>query len=195
MKVVFKTLTLSLAFAGISLAANAQTSTITKSAIRYSIGVETGIPIAAFGDYRKLTLGGSIQADIPVANQLFITLNAGFNNHIGESVKGLVGGPDLAFKVPDLKLIPVKAGLKFFPTSNFYVQAEGGASFLLNKADFYNNHSVAFVYTQQFGVQFPLSASGNFVDVGIRHETTTKYSRNEDASEINFVGLRLAYGF
>lgn len=192
MKNVFKIATIALAFAGLSLGAKAQsttTSTTTSNGIRYSIGVEAGVPTGSFNDAYKWNLGGSLQADIPVANQLFVTINAGYNNVFGEKNIGPTG-----VDVPNVQLLPVKAGLKFFPVSNFYIQGEAGAAFLLNKSDFFNDKSTAFVYAPQIGVQFPVSAS-SFIDAGIRYEATTKYSSNFDNSKVNFVGLRLAYGF
>jgi hypothetical protein len=190
MKSTLKIAALVFAFAGLSYSAKAQTTpttstTTTKSGIRYSIGVETGIPIGDFKDSHKWNLGGSVQADIPVAQQLFVTVNAGFNNFFGKTIAGV--------DVPNIQLIPVKAGLKFFPIENFYVQGEAGAAFLLNK-DFYNDKSTAFVWAPQVGVQFPVSASGNFIDAGIRYESTTNYMSNIN-SKAQFLGLRLAYGF
>ncbi|TSD64556.1 outer membrane beta-barrel protein [Inquilinus sp. KBS0705] len=193
MKSTLKITTLILAFAGLSFAAKAQTSTTTSTTtsngVRYSIGVDAGIPTGKFNDAYKWNLGGSVQADIPVANQLFVTVNAGYNNVFGE--KNLAG---TGLDVPNVQLLPVKAGLKFFPLSNFYIQSEAGAAFLLNKSDFFNEKSTAFVYAPQIGVQFPVSAS-NFIDAGIRYEATTKYSSNFDASKVNFLGVRVAYGF
>ncbi|TFF35180.1 outer membrane beta-barrel protein [Mucilaginibacter psychrotolerans] len=194
MKNAFKITTIALAFVGLSFAAKAQTATTTtttKSGIRYSIGVDAGIPTGNFKDNYKWNLGGSVQADIPVASQLFVTVNAGYNNVFGEKNVGGVAAAD----VPNLQLLPVKAGLKFFPVSNFYIQGEAGAAFLLNKSDFFNDKSVAFVYAPQIGVQFPVSASGNFIDAGVRYEGTTKYSSAFDNSKVNFVGVRVAYGF
>jgi hypothetical protein len=197
MKNVLKITTLALAFAGFSFAAKAQTttttttSTTTTGGIRYSIGVDAGIPTGTFKDAFKWNLGGSVQADIPIASQLFVTVNAGYNNVFGKKNVGGVATADVA----NLQLLPVKAGLKFFPVANFYIQGEAGAAFLLNKSDFFNDKSVAFVYAPQIGVQFPVSASGNFIDAGIRYEGTTKYSSAFDNSKVNFVGLRLAYGF
>jgi len=195
MKSTLKIATLVLAFAGLSFAAKAQTtpattSTTTPSGIRYSIGVEAGIPVGNFKDTHKWNLGGSIQADIPVASQLFVTVNAGYNNVFGKKDVGAT-----SLDVPNVQLLPVKAGLKFFPIPNFYVQGEAGAAFLLNKSDFYNDKSVAFAYAPQIGVQFPVSASGNFIDAGIRYEATTKYASNFDNSKVQFLGLRVAYGF
>ena len=200
MKNLFKVSALALAFAGLSFGAKAQTSTpttpsttstTTKSGIRYSIGVDAGIPLGDFKDNYKWNLGGSVQADIPVvSNQLFVTVNAGYNNIFGKKDIGGVQGLDAT----DFHLIPVKAGLKYFPISNFYVQGEAGAAFLLNKSDVGANKSTAFVYAPQIGVQFPVSAS-SFIDAGVRYEATTKYATGVDASKVNFIGLRVAYGF
>lgn len=201
MKNLFKVSALALAFAGLAFGAKAQTSTptttattstTTKSGIRYSIGVDAGIPLGDFKDNYKWNLGGSVQADIPVvSNQLFVTVNAGYNNIFGKN-DVVVGNTTVS--PTDFHLIPVKAGLKYFPISNFYVQGEAGAAFLLNKSDVGANKSTAFVYAPQIGVQFPVSAS-SFIDAGIRYEATTKYATGVDASKVNFIGLRVAYGF
>jgi hypothetical protein len=201
MKNLFKVSALAFAFAGLAFGAKAQTSTpttttttstTTKSGIRYSIGVDAGIPLGDFKDNYKWNLGGSVQADIPVvSNQLFVTVNAGYNNIFGKN-DVVVGNTTVS--PTDFHLIPVKAGLKYFPISNFYVQGEAGAAFLLNKSDVGANKSTAFVYAPQVGVQFPVSAS-SFIDAGIRYEATTKYATGVDASKVNFIGLRVAYGF
>jgi hypothetical protein len=196
MKSTLKIATLVLAFAGLSVAAKAQTTTTststtttTSNGVRYSIGVDAGIPTGNFNNAYKWNLGGSVQADIPVASQLFVTVNAGYNNVFGEKNLGGTG-----VDVPNIHLLPVKAGLKFFPVSNFYVQGEAGAAFLLNKSDFFNDKSTAFVYAPQVGVQFPVSGS-SFIDAGVRYEGTTKYSSAFNNSKVNFVGVRVAYGF
>jgi hypothetical protein len=200
MKRTFKISALILAFAGLSFGASAQTTTTTTTTtstttttpggIRYSIGVDAGIPTGNFKDAYKWNLGGSLQADIPVyKNQLFVTVNAGYNNVFGKKDVANTG-----VDVPSIQLLPVKAGLKFFPIDNFYVQGEAGVGFLLNKSDFFNDKSAAFVWAPQIGVQFPVSA-GSFIDAGVRYEATSKYSSNFSASKVNFVGVRVAYGF
>jgi len=200
MKNTFKISALVLAFAGFAFGAKAQTttpattttSTTTNNGIRYSIGVDAGIPLGNFKDNYKWNLGGSVQADIPViSNQLFVTVNAGYNNVFGKKDIGGVAGLDQT----DFHLIPVKAGLKYFVVPNFYVQGEAGAAFLLNKKDVGVNKSTAFVYAPQVGVQFPVSANGNFIDAGIRYEATTKYATGINDSKVSFLGLRVAYGF
>jgi len=108
MKITLKISALVLAFAGFTLGAKAQshtTSTTTSNGVRFSIGVDAGIPTGKLSDNYNWNLGGSVQADIPVASQLFVTVNAGYNNIYGKD--NVVG----TLSAPNIQLLPVKAGL------------------------------------------------------------------------------------
>jgi len=203
MKSTFKISALILAFAGITLGAKAQstsgpastaTSTTTSHGVILSIGADAGLPTGNFHDYYKWNLGGSLQADIPVVNQLFVTVNAGYDHFFAKDINYTDANNNLTVKGPALELLPVKAGLKFFPVSNFYIQGEAGASFLLNKSDVNDDKSAAFVYAPQVGVQFPLGGK-SYIDAGVRYEGTTKFNSAVDNSKVNFLGLRVAYAF
>jgi hypothetical protein len=196
MKTTFKISALVLAFAGFALGAKAQTTTTSTSkttgsnGVILSVGVDAGIPTGNLNNTYNFNIGGSVQADIPVIqHQLFVTVNAGYNSIQG---KNNIDGTGL--DATNIQLLPVKAGLKFFPISNFYIQGEAGAAFLLNKSDFDNNKSAAFVYAPQIGVQFPLSGK-SYIDAGVRYEASTKFSNISDDSKVNFFGLRVAYAF
>jgi hypothetical protein len=196
MKSTFKISALVLAFAGLALGAKAQTSptpsskTTTSNGIILSVGVDAGIPTGKLSDAYNFNLGGSVQADIPVIqHQLFVTVNAGYNNIFG---KNNIEGTGL--DATNIQLLPVKAGLKFFPISNFYIQGEAGAAFALNKSDVGFDKSAAFVYAPQVGYQFPLGGK-SYIDAGIRYEGSTKYNSAIDNSKVNFFGLRVAYAF
>jgi hypothetical protein len=92
-----------------------------------------------------------------------------------------------------MQLIPVKAGLKYFPVGNiFYVQGEAGASFLANKSDLQADKSTGFVYAPQIGALIPL-AQKKYLDVGFRWESTSSFY--DGGSSANFLGLRVAYSF
>jgi hypothetical protein len=198
MKTTFKISALVLAFAGFALGAKAQTTsttTTTKTStgpngIVLSIGADAGIPTGKLNNSYNWNVGGSVQADIPViSNQLFVTVNAGYNNIFGK--KNLNG---TGINQPNIELLPVKAGLKYFAVSRFYVQGEAGAAFLLNKSSLPGyDKSAAFVYAPQIGYQFPLGGK-SYLDAGVRYEGTTKFSSvNND--KVNFFGLRVAYAF
>ena len=90
--------------------------------------------------------------------------------------------------------MPVKAGLKYFAVDNFYVQGEAGAAFVLNKTKIGADNSAAFIYAPQIGYQFALGGS-SFLDAGVRYEASTKLNSNVNDSKVNFVALRVAYGF
>jgi len=195
MKNSFKISAIALAFAAFTFSAKAQTTTpstttsTTSGGVRFSIGVDAGIPTGNLSNRYDWNLGGSLQADIPVANNLFVTVNAGYDNIFG---KKNIDGTGL--DITNIQLLPVKAGLKYFIVKDFYVQGEAGAAFLLNKSNLGDNNSTAFVYAPQIGYQFQLGGK-NFIDAGVRYEATTKVNSDVDNSKVNFIGLRVAYGF
>ncbi|MEO6521828.1 MAG: hypothetical protein ABIN91_09120 [Mucilaginibacter sp.] len=188
MKTTFKISALALAFAAFSFGANAQskTSTTTDSGIKLSIGVDAGVPVGNYNDFYNWNLGGSVQADIPVAKQVFVTVNAGYNNIFGKDIA------NTSAHYTNIQLIPVKAGLKYFPIENFYVQGEAGAAFVANKSDLGVSKTALFAYAPQVGVQFPVSGK-SFIDAGVRFEGNSPLVTN--GKNLNFIGLRLAYGF
>ena len=146
MKTLFKISAIALVVSAISFGAKAQTTSqnpSSSSSVRYSVGVDAGLPTGDFSDTHNWSLGGSLQADIPVAKQLFVTVNAGYNNIFGKTINGT------SLKYTDVQLIPAKAGLKYFPIQNVYVQGEAGAAFLVNKSDLAANNSAAFVYAHK----------------------------------------------
>jgi len=197
MKNSLKISAIALAFTAFAFTAKAQTitpstttSTTTPTGVRFSIGVDAGIPTGNLSNSYNWNLGGSVQADIPVvSNQLFVTVNAGYDNIFGK--KNLDG---TGINATNIQLLPVKAGLKFFIVPNFYIQGEAGAAFVLNKSDINANNSAAFIYAPQLGYQFQLGGN-NYIDAGVRYEASTKLNSNDDNSKVNFVGLRVAYGF
>ena len=195
MKSTLKISALILAFAGFALGAKAQTATpsvkssTSSNGVILSVGVDAGIPTGNLSNGYNWNIGGSVQADIPVAQQLFVTVTAGFN-----SIQGKDNAYNTGVSAPNIQLLPVKAGLKFFPVSHFYIQGEAGAAFLLNKSDLQYGNSTAFVYAPQIGVQLPLGGK-SFIDAGVRYEATTKFTSDVDNSKVNFFGLRVAYAF
>lgn len=171
----------------------AQTTTTTSSAkvatdgrpdgVLLSVGPEVGLPVGSLKDGYNWSLGGSVQAELPVVKRsLYVVLNAGYNNFFAKN--------DIA-DLKDLQLIPVKAGLKFYPYKGLYVQGTAGASFVANKGDVGATKSAAFVYSPQIGYLIPLGKS-NYLDAGVKFESTAKLT--DGGSTGNFFGVRVAYG-
>jgi hypothetical protein len=196
MKSTLKISVLVLAFAGLASGALAQTSSATTTkttdpnGVILSVGVDAGIPTGNLNNGYNWNIGGSVQADIPVLpQQLFLTINAGYN-----SIQGKNNAYGTGLTATNIQLLPVKAGLKFFPVNHFYIQGEAGAAFALNKSDLGFNNTAAFIYAPQVGYQFLLGGK-NFIDAGVRYEGSTKFTSGDDNSQVNFVALRLAYAF
>lgn len=189
MKRLFKTgaITLSLLFAAVA-GTYAQKNTAVNtggrpSGVLLSVGPEAGLPLGSLKDGFDWSLGGSVQAEMPVVKKsLYVLLNAGYNNFFAKD--DLVGQQDL-------QLIPVKAGLKFYPYKNLYVQGTAGASFVANKKDAGADKSAAFVYSPQIGYLIPLGGN-NYLDAGVKFESIAKL--NNGGSTGNFLGVRVAYG-
>jgi hypothetical protein len=169
----------------------------TNPSARLSIGLDGAYPTNTAGDIYGTSIGLSAQADIPFKSNFFYTFNAGYN--VLKGIKSyeivLVDGADEVkynLKSASLKILPLKAGLKFFPANHIYVQAEGGAVFFLNK-ETDNDRSVAFIYAPQLGVRISIS-DHNSIDAGLRYEKSSQYNVYTNR-KLSFVGLRLAYAF
>ena len=159
-----------------------------KQSILYSAGVDGAIATGSLRDTYRYSLGGSVAVDVPIASDLYVTGLAGFQNFFyRNNGKGQTS-------LNNLQLLPVKAGLKYFPVSIFYVQAEAGATFLLNKSTTNPDRSAAFIYAPQVGVQFPV-VKNNWIDAGVRYEHSSQFQSGEDDSKVSFLGLRVAYTF
>jgi hypothetical protein len=198
MKTTFKISAILLAFTALTYTAKAQTSapattssSVNANAVRFSIGVDGGIPTGKLSDSYNFSIGGSLQADIPVVPNLFVTINAGYNSIQGKNNVNINGAN---FSPANIQLLPAKAGLKYFLVPNFYIQGEAGAAFLLNKSDLNDDKSAAFIYAPQIGYQFHVGGN-SYIDAGVRYEASTKFNSQVSDSKVNFFGLRVAYGF
>ncbi|MDR3716593.1 MAG: hypothetical protein P4L51_27625 [Puia sp.] len=188
MKTVLKIGMMATLLAGYSLTLNAQSTAPQsggKQEIRLSVGPDAGLPLGNFSNAYDWSIGGSVQADFPVVKNLFVTVNAGYDNFFAKS-----GKTDLAAN--DIRLIPVKAGLKYFVAGNFYVQGQAGVTFLANKSELDANKSAAFAYAPQVGYLLKL-APKNYLDLGFRFEGNSAFYDGGDS--YNFLGLRVAYSF
>lgn len=168
-KVIF-----TLAIATLGLTAVAQDKGSDKT-LKFSVGVEAGLPLGDFKEIASIGFGGSVQGEYAVAETVGVTLNAGYLTFTGKSVD-LGGG---SVKLPSTSIVPVLAGAKFYFGEKFYGHAQAGMSF------FNNGGGSAFTYAPALGVM----ASEN-VDISVKYQGASK-----SGSTTSFIGLRVAYGF
>jgi hypothetical protein len=181
-----------LALLSIGLWANAQVTAskaqMNSDHIKLSLGIETGLGLGNFKDTHKSNIGATLQADLPVSDRFYANLNTGYVDFIG---RDQVSGTGIS--AHDIHLLPVMAGLKYFPISRLYIQGDAGVAFALNKSELGYASTGAFVYVTQIGYQFTISGK-SFLDAGVRYEGTSSYDRYVAYTKINQIGLRFAYG-
>ncbi len=143
----------------------------------FSVGVEGALPLGDFGDTYNFGIGGSIQGDYKVADELAITLNVGYISYSGKSITVLPGFPTV--KVDALGLVPVLAGIKYWFSPNVYGSGQLGLSFATGSGSGSN-----FTYAPGIGFQVQ------------KFDFLLKYTGiSGDGSSLNSIGLRAAYNF
>lgn len=135
-------------------------------ATRLGVGLNLGIPTT---DGFNFAIGGDLRLQKDFSGNLSGLLSAGYTNFSPENDA-----------LDNIGYIPVKAGLKVFPVSKFYISGELGAGFGATEGQ-----KTAFVWSPGIGYGF-----NNGVDVGVRYEEFTR-----DGGSLGQVALRLAYGF
>ncbi len=182
---------LSLLFLGLlSTRINAQTSAPasgSKPGIRLGAGLGILTPFGKTYDRYDGGYGVNVQADFPlVSDKLYLTAASGY-----ETLYAVEDERDVPI-VPDVKRIPVKAGLKFFPVNNLYVQADAGVSVLTNKGPFNDGKFASFMYSPKIGYWLQLGGRSN-LDISARYEQTTRTFSS--GSSLNYLGFNLLYAY
>ncbi len=133
----------------------------------------------------RLGVGVNLGSTLNSPARMTLGADARFQKSIENGVSGIITtGYYQFFKANDYNkgfgIIPLKAGLKYFPIKNVYVAGELGVGFGTN-----NTQSVSFVYSPSFGLAF-----GDGFDASLKFEDYTIAGDN-----LPILALRIAYGF
>jgi len=190
MEITFKKAFVLLAFICFTVAAKAQYSAVPDTA-RLSFGLDGAFSSGGFKDQFKAGIGASVQYDLPLSEKFYVTANAGYLDLFANSTST---NPNyiLGVKSSDMSVAPVKVGLKLFLIRTFYIQAEAGESFLLNKNSVYALNSTAFTYDGQMGILFRRTQK-SYIDAGIKYSLQQSYFGDGNYSIM--WGARIAYAF
>jgi hypothetical protein len=139
---------------------------------RLGVGLNVGVPTGDASNAYSFTLGGDLKLQRDITESLAGTLTTGYTNFfIKDKYKGII---------TDFGYIPLKAGIKVFPTKGIYISAELGAAFGVQKGS-----STSFLYSPGVGIAF----AKNY-DISARYE-----GLNQSGQNLGQVALRLAYAF
>ena len=161
----------------IGVQSNAQS--IQKSKLRFGIGLDGLVPVGNLTNTTNFGLGITPRLQYGIANNVALTFTSGIYHFFPKDIYFQNGSQSYKYQ-NDLDLIPVKAGIKAFVSSNLYIGAEAGIGFQVD------NGGGDSKFMASGGIGY---ASKNW-DVGVRYEN---FSANGYKNGI--IGLRLAYGF
>jgi hypothetical protein len=169
--------------AAIFLGSNAKAQTIVPNKWRFGVGVEGGLVTGDAHNYSNVELGGTARLQYGFSNNVALTLTSGYYNFFGKSYGGN--------KYQSLGMVPIKAGIKYFVSSNIYLAGEAGVG-IETKA--FNYQGEPDDLASQTHTKLLLSPGVGYAnkhwDVGVRYENYSGSSANYGT-----VALRLAYGF
>lgn len=172
----------------IFIGTNVKAQTTPANALRFGIGLETGIPTGNAHDGSNFELGGTARLQYGVSNDLALTLTSGYYNFFGKtytsSFSDNTSTTTISVKGRSLGMIPVKAGIKAFVGSGFYVAGEVGAGFEVHEPIAEAHKDTKLILSPGLGY------ANKSWDIGVRYENFSGQGYN-----YGLVGLRLAYGF
>jgi hypothetical protein len=140
---------------------------------RFGIGVEAGVPTGNLDNVSNFVLGGTAKLQYGLSQDLAFTLTSGYYNAFGQKV----GNTNLKYQ--SIGIVPLKAGIKAYTGSPFYISAEVGAGFETKGLK-----DTKLIASPGIGY------SWDNVDLGVRYENFSGQNNN-----YGMVAARLAYGF
>jgi len=169
-------LTLLLA-AGIAISSSAQSKSDSLSTAnrhtRLSIGVDAGIPVGDVSEVYNFVLGGSARVEVPTIQDTYLTVTAGYSAFFIKSFLKDAGAPSTS------GFVPLKAGLKIYTSSNFFVEGQAGIVWSTEDG---GGH--AFAWSPGLGYSF---------DKGF--ELSARYEGWSNGGTVGQISARIAYRF
>lgn len=166
-----KKMKLSIVAAGMFLTFSTFAQDVVKGRPSLQIGVNAGVPLGDFKETHKTGFGGDLKVLFPIFEGGFATLSGGLTSFPGKS--------ELGFKIPNLKVIPVKAGVQYRFPGGFYFEPQLGYSrFSVKDEDGYG----AFTYAANVGILV-----NKIIDLSAFYQGASK-----DGSTLDYFGAKAA---
>ncbi|HSZ85081.1 MAG TPA: outer membrane beta-barrel protein [Puia sp.] len=131
-----------------------------------SAGVNLGLPAGDFHDGYSFGAGVELQGEYMFSDQFSGVGSVGYTEFFGKTETATIGGQTFSAKAPNVGLIPILAGARFYPSTNFFVGAKIGYGIFTNTGSSSGNSG--FDYCPQIGYNadmFQLVLSYNSVSI------------------------------
>lgn len=146
-------------------------------------------------------IGGGLTVAIPVSNLDAYSIGVGFDI-LGQygitsqfAVTGDVGYTTLFAKNKDAKalnIIPIRGGIRFYPTSQFYLAAKAGVG-IVKTSGFSSQSNLAYAVGAGFKMDDKLDIGLSYE--GYSYKYPSGYLFPPSGSSIGYIGIRLGYFF
>jgi hypothetical protein len=175
MKTLLKPIAAVVTIAALFITTNLKAQTTPANALRFSVGVDAGIPTGNLTIGSNFVLGGTITGQYGISNNFAITLTSGADHFFSKI------NPATGTRFDSFGVIPIKAGIKEFFVPGIYFAAQAGVGIEETDA---GTGNTKLLLSPSVGW-----ANSNW-DIGFRYDN---YSGQSDP--YGFVALRVAYGF
>ena len=142
-----------------------------QSGFRFGVGASLGVPIGDFGNAFSFGIGGEAQGEYLFTEKVSAVLNSGYTSFIGKTVSG--------FKQPAVGVIPILAGVRIYPSEQFFIGARAGLGIFTGSG----SSTSVFQYRPEIGYSGP-------VQIALSFNGLTK-----NGASNNFIGLTALYVF
>jgi Outer membrane protein beta-barrel domain len=176
----------------LTIATAALAGTTMAQSTQFSFGADIALPMGDFGDGYGLGVGPAIGLELPVGDNLGVTVQVAYDFLMPKS--------DLKDFVKSSSMLPAQLGLKYY-FSEQQAGAYGHAQLGIHAS------SVTSEEFEFFGVTVPSETTSNTnfswaigagyqlekLDIGLRYNSISPDSDVDGAEASSYIGLRLAY--
>ncbi len=181
-----------------SLAAVALAGGMMAQSNQLSFGLDVALPMGDFGDAYSLGIGPTVGFELPVGDNLGVTIQAGYDILMVKS--------DLSDFIKSSSMIPAQAGLKYYfmeQQEGFYGHGQIGIHASSVKSEEYTISGGGIIpdivvpseTTSSTNLSWAIGAGYQLekLDIGIRYNSISPDSDIEGAEASSYIGLRVAY--
>lgn len=151
-----------------------------------SIGTEFNFPSGSSSNVSAIGFGGYLKGELGVSQKFALTANVTGVSFLGRELFGS--------KTPTLSYFPVKAGVKYYSSENFYLEGQVGVALPVD-----NYSKRAFAWSPGIGTYIKTRGTANKFDIGLRYEGWTSsrimIPSGTQYTTFSFISARVGYAF
>lgn len=142
----------------------------------FGAGVNLALPIGDFADTHSFGVGAEVQGEYMFSDMFSGVANTGYTHFFGKDITVL----GTTVEIDAVGLIPVMAGVRVYPSSQFFIGARAGLGIFTGG----NDSETGFAYRPEIGASF-----GNIQVAGSYN------GWSKDGGSLGHIGLSVIFKF